>query len=104
MYNKIVRRVIPLILIFILSFFTWKTLLNKGYFSMHDVQQVVRLQQMDKSLKAGQFPVRWVEDLGFGYGYPVFNFYPPFIYYSGEVIHLAGFGFTDSIKIIWFLA
>ena len=43
---------------------------------MHDVQQVARLQQMDKSLKAGQFPVRWVEDLGFGYGYPVFNFYP----------------------------
>lgn len=104
MYNYSVRRIIPFILIFILSFFTWKTLLNKGYFSMHDVQQVVRLQQMDKSLKAGQFPVRWVEDLGFGYGYPVFNFYPPFIYYSGEVIHLAGFGFTDSIKIIWFLA
>ncbi len=71
---------------------------------MHDVQQVARLQQMDKSLKAGQFPVRWVEDLGFGYGYPVFNFYPPFIYYSGEVIHLAGFGFTDSIKTVWVLA
>lgn len=71
---------------------------------MHDDQQVVRLQQMDKALKAGQFPVRWVPDLGFGYGYPVFNFYPPLAYYTGEVIHLLGPGYIDSIKTVWFLA
>ena len=71
---------------------------------MHDDQQVVRLQQMDKSLKAGQFPVRWVPDLGFGYGYPLFNFYPPLVYYLGEIIHVFGPGFIDSIKIVWFLA
>ncbi len=71
---------------------------------MHDDQQVVRLQQMDKSLKAGQFPVRWVSDLGFGYGYPVFNFYPPLAYYTGEVVHIFGPGYIDSIKIVWFLA
>lgn len=71
---------------------------------MHDDQQVVRLQQMDKSLKAGQFPVRWVQDLGFGYGYPVFNFYPPLAYYTGEVVHFFGPGYIDSIKIVWFLA
>ena len=71
---------------------------------MHDDQQVVRLQQLDKSLMAGQFPVRWVEDLGFGMGYPLFNFYPPFTYYLGEVFHLVGFSFIDSIKMVWFVA
>lgn len=71
---------------------------------MHDDQQVVRLQQLDKSLKAGQFPVRWVSDLGFGYGYPLFNFYPPLSYYLGEVFHLTGLGYIDSIKMVWFTA
>lgn len=71
---------------------------------MHDDQQVVRLQQLDKSLRAGQFPVRWVEDLGFGFGYPLFNFYPPLTYYLGEAGVLAGLGYINSIKIVWFVA
>ena len=79
-------------------------MLSSGYFSMHDDQQVVRLQQLDKSLKAGQFHVRWVSDLGFGYGYPLFNFYPPLSYYLGEVFHLTGLGYIDSIKMVWFTA
>lgn len=71
---------------------------------MHDDQQVVRLEQLDKALKGGQFPVRWVEDLGFGYGYPLFNFYPPLSYYLGEIYHLTGLGYIDSIKLVWFTA
>jgi len=60
-------------------------LVRPGFFTMHDDQQIVRLFQLDESLKSGQFPVRWVDDLGFGYGYPLFNFYPPFVYYLGEL-------------------
>ncbi len=71
---------------------------------MHDDQQVVRLQQLDKSLRAGQFPVRWVEDLGFGYGYPLFNFYPPLVYYLGELGVFSGLGYINSIKVVWFVA
>lgn len=71
---------------------------------MHDYQQIVRLQQLNNALVDGQFPVRWVADLGFGYGYPLFNFYPPFVYYLGEVFHLLGFGFLGSIKLVWFFA
>lgn len=48
--------------------------------------------------------MRWVPDLGFGYGYALFNFYPPLSYYLGEVFHLAGLGFIDSIKLVWGLA
>lgn len=98
------KKILPLVLLLILSYFSWRPLLLPGYFSMHDDQQVVRLQQLDKSLKAGQFPVRWVEDLGFGYGYPVFNFYPPLAYYLGELGVLWGLGYINSIKLVWFLA
>jgi len=58
-------------------------IITPGYFPIHDDTQVVRVQQMYQALSAGQFPVRWVPDLGYGYGYPIFNFYNPLPYYIG---------------------
>src|SRR3989344_7728429 len=77
-------------------------LFKQGLFIMHDDQQVARLFVFDEALKAGQFPVRWVNGLGFNFGYPLFNFYPPFVYILGEIFHLTGFGFIDSVKIVFF--
>jgi hypothetical protein len=69
---------------------------------MHDDQQVVRLFELDQALAVGQFPVRWVKNLGFGYGYPLFNFYPPLVYYLGEIFHLGlGTGYIDSVKLVF---
>ncbi len=93
-----------IILVIILSFLAVSPLFHPGFFSMHDFQQVARLFEMDNALKAGQFPVRWVADLGFGYGYALFNFYPPLVYYLGEIFHLIGFSFINSIKLVWFVA
>jgi len=70
---------------------------------MHDDLQIGRLYQMDLCVRDGQFPCRWVPDMGYGYGYPLFNFYPPLPFYIGEVIHLIGFSFIDSIKILFIL-
>ncbi len=103
--RTILFRFVPLILVVGLSFFSWTILLNPGYFSMHDNQHLARLFELDKALEAGQFPVRWVSGLGFGYGYPLFNFYPPFVYYLGELFHVAfRLSFIDSIKLVWFVA
>src|SRR3989338_11447482 len=77
-------------------------LLKSGLFLMHDDQHVARLFVFDEALKATQFPVRWVNGLGFGFGYPLFNFYPPLIYILGEIFHLAGFSFINSIKLVFF--
>lgn len=63
-------------------------LLNNGFFVVHDNTQVERVFQMTKSLADGNFPVRWVDDLGYGYGYPIFNFYGPFPYYIAGLINL----------------
>jgi len=89
--------------ILIFSFFSWRYLLKPGYFSMHDDMQVMRIFEMDKCIKDGQIPCRWVPDLGYSYGYPLFNYYPSLPYYIGEAFHLLGFSIIDSVKILFFL-
>jgi hypothetical protein len=65
---------------------------------MHDDTQVGRVVEMGRALKEGQFPVRWVSDLGYGYGYPIFNFYGPLPYYFGGVLYRFGLSGLDATK------
>ena len=75
-------------------------LLNNQYPSMHDDQHVARLFLFDKAFREGDLYPRWVDLLGFGYGYPLFNFYPPMIYFVSEVFRIIGFSFIWSIKMM----
>jgi hypothetical protein len=75
-------------------------LLNNHYPSMHDDQHVARLFLFDKAFREGDMYPRWVDLLGFGYGYPLFNFYPPMIYFVSEVFRIIGFSFIWSIKMM----
>ena len=93
-----------LILVILLSIPSFSTLLQPGYFGMHDDIQVMRIYQMDKCVKDGQIPCRWVPDMGYGYGYPLFNYYPIMPYYLGEVIYLLGFSLIWSVKIVFILS
>lgn len=61
---------------------------------------VIRFSAFHQTLREGQFPVRFLGRLNFGYGYPVANFLYPGFMYLAEPIHLLGFGFSTSIKII----
>ncbi len=75
-------------------------LFSRGqYWNMHDDMQLIRQLQMEKCLFDGQIPCRWVPDLGYGYGYPLFNFYPPLPYFVGQGFRLLGFSFIGTIKI-----
>lgn len=58
-----------------------------------------RVFELDRMLRTGVFYPRWATDLFFGYGYPVFNFYPPLAYYITETLHLLGFDIAVAIKI-----
>ena len=86
---------LPLLLIFLLSVFAILPFFANGFFSFHDDVQIARIYEMAKSLSAGMFPVRVVQDLGYGYGYPIFNFYSVLPYYFGGF--LAGFGLNIII-------
>lgn len=84
----------------ILTIPTFSSLLRPGFYTMHDDLQAFRVHQLDKCIQDLQIPCRWVPDMGYGYGYPQFNYYPPSVYYLAEVFHLVGFQFIDTIKII----
>src|SRR3989344_1864325 len=99
-----IKRKLTLFLIFfllILSLPSVKPFKNRGFFPMHDDTQPARVYEMAKSLSYGQFPVRWVDDLGYGYGYPLFNFYAPLPYYIGSIFNLLGISVMTSTKIMF---
>lgn len=96
------KHFIAILIIVLASVIISIPLTKPGLYLIHDDQQVARLFLFDKALRSGQFPVRWVDSLGFGFGYPLFVFYPPLVYMVGEVFHLAGFGFIDSVKLVFF--
>lgn len=89
-----------LLLVFIITVPSFLSLLNSGYFSMHDDQHIVRLFLFHEGIKQGNILPRWVDILGFGYGFPVFNFYPPLMYYVAEIFHVMGFSLIWSIKLL----
>ncbi len=71
------------------------------FFSHHDDVQVIRLYEMDKCVKDGQLPCRWVPDLGGLYGYPIFNYYGPLPYYFGEIFYLLTGNLIFSVKTMF---
>lgn len=93
----------PILVVLFFTFWALKALLVPGYFPAHDDEQIARIFVLDKAIKDGEIPVRWVSDLGFGFGYPLFNFYPPFTYYAADLIHQFGFSFINSAKALFIL-
>lgn len=89
-----------LLLLIIFTYWTVKPLFVPGYFPMHDDTQVARVIVMGRALRNGQFPVRWVSDLGYGYGYPLYNFYGPLPYYVGGVLYAAGVDAVAATKMM----
>jgi len=51
---------------------------------------ILRIVLLDHMLAEGQIWPRWAADLFFGFGYPLFNFYAPAVYYLGVVFHRLG--------------
>lgn len=94
------NRIIEIVLLLIITIPAFISLLNNQYFSIHDDQHIARLFLLDRGLRQGYLYPRWVDWLGFGFGYPLYNFYPPLIYYLAELFHLVGFSLIWSVKLI----
>lgn len=84
----------------VLSYWSLRPIFIQGFFPMHDNTQIARVFEMGKVLKDGIFPARWVPDLGYGYGYPLFNYYAPLAYYIGGFVNVLGFDALYSTKIM----
>lgn len=94
------KKYIGLYIVLLISLFSVLPLFHAGFFPMHDDTQIARVFEMGKSLKDGMFPVRWLSDLGYGYGYPLFNFYAPLAYYIGGFLILLGLDALIATKIM----
>lgn len=57
-----------------------------------------RLHQLEAALRDGHFPVRWMPDANYGYGYPFYHFYAPLSLYATAVFRFLGFSYVGAIK------
>ncbi|MFN3762575.1 MAG: 6-pyruvoyl-tetrahydropterin synthase-related protein, partial [Anaerolineae bacterium] len=60
---------------------------------------LLRVVQIDHLWSQGIFYARLAPDMGWGFGYPVFNFYPPLSYYIALLIARLGFGITPGVRL-----
>ncbi len=101
---EILKKKITILTILMLSVITVLPFFKFGFFNIHDDTQIQRVHEMKVALSDGMFPVRWVPDLGYGYGYPIFNFYGPFPYYIGAFFNFLGFDALTATKIMILIA
>ena len=92
-----------LVIIAILSLSVSWPLLKGGYFSHQDDLQIIRIFEMRKCFLDLQIPCRWIPDMGWGNGFPLFNFYGVSTYYLGAIISFF-VGFLNASKILFFIA
>lgn len=59
---------------------------------------LARIAAYYKALSDGEFPVRWVGDLNFGYGMPLFIFIYQLPYLISSLLIFVGFSLVDSFK------
>lgn len=80
-------------------------LFRAGFLQGHDlILEFTRVAEHTHLLKAGIFPVRWGADLEGGYGYPIYDFFPPlFMYIAGIFIITGGLSVMSAIKLSLFL-
>jgi len=88
------------LLVFLLTVPAVLPLLQPGYPATHDgLHHLYRLYDLDWAMRGGIFYPRWLPNLGFGYGYPVLNYYAPLTYYVAELFHTLGAGYIASIEL-----
>lgn len=101
--KKFVFNLWPFFLLLLLTTLIAWPIFLPGYFSHQDDLQVMRIFEMRKCIEDLQIPCRWVPDLGFGNGYPLFNYYNVFPYYIGAIGSYF-LGFIGSAKLLFFIA
>jgi hypothetical protein len=101
--QKIISK-LSLLIILILSIPAVRYLFVNGFFGVSDDLHIGWLYEMDRVVKMLQFPPRFVPDISFGFGYPLFNFVYPLPFYVAEVFYLLGFSLVNSMKLLFGLS
>ena len=85
------------------AFAAWPLLSNTGFLNTRGGGDspflLQRLQQLESAIRDGHFPVRWMPDANYGYGYPFYNYYAPLSIYIAAAFRFLGFSFVRSIEL-----
>jgi hypothetical protein len=101
MKTGIVKTLLPLTAIVAVCVFVLLPWLRPGLTVTDDADwMVIRLSAFYQNFREGQFPVRFLTRLNYGYGYPVSNFLYPGFLYLGSILHVLGLSFQNCIKVI----
>lgn len=92
-----------LIAALLVAFFaTWPLISEPGFLNTRGGGDspflLQRLQQLETALRDGHFPVRWMRDSNYGFGYPFFNYYAPLSIYIAALFRFLGFSMVRSIE------
>jgi len=92
-----------LILLLILSIFISWPLFNEDFINTVDGgDHLLHIYCMNQFIGHGQWFVRWVPHL-YGYGYPVFNYYPPFFALLGTAFLKTGLSIVWALNLACFM-
>lgn len=87
-----------------LTLFAWAPLLSPNYFmGAHDAHHSLFFPiEFHKGIQDGFWLPRWGPDFAHGYGYPMFVFYAPMVFYIWESFHATNlFGVVASTKAVF---
>lgn len=94
-----VKKIVPLVILFILIFPAVFPLLHSGFMPTHDGEyHIIRFYEFHKSLIEGVLYPRWAADLQFGYGVPLFNYVYPLPNYIASFLYIFTYSFIDAFK------
>jgi len=99
------RRAAPALALGALTLLAAWPVLRAGYPTIGDgLNHYYRLVEFVHLLRHGVLFPRWAPDLAFGFGYPLFNYYPPLVYYLGALLHGLGLSLANSLLGVYALA
>ena len=92
-------------LIFLLGIFAFAPLFHPYFIGTHDGGiHLERSVLFTRAIREGTLVPRWDGSLSYGYGYPIFIFYAPLVYYASAFFSLLGFDPASALKLTLFSA
>lgn len=89
---------LPVLVALVIGMFAAQPLLSGQLPRGADVfLHLYRIVALDDLIHQGILFTRWFPNLAFGYGYPIFQYYPPLPHYVAEAVHLIGATFDHAL-------
>lgn len=105
MEKKVIKIILPYIIVILVAVFAIFPLFSRGLPPTHDGEyHILRFWQFDTAIRAGNIYPRWTPDFNNGYGIPLFNYVYPLPNYVSFILHGFGISYIDSFKLNFVLA